>query len=717
MMLPEDLDHTPDPLQQSKEAAVLEYRFAILHRSRIAIENVTPCVDGGRFAVKRQQQEAVVVSADVFMDTHDLLRVCLAWHSGEDGRAHYIAMQSLGNDRWQASFVPPDIGCHYFFIEAWHDEFGTYVSNLRKKAQARLQVELEIEEGRLLIAKYLAHSNGGPADHRNALNAKEFLARLVCALESPEITAACAMQAELQQVDSSGLDLSSYSGRDQVKLSLLLSGDVAHMMETLDPRNFMARSIKFPLMVERTAAAFASWYEMFPRSQSGDTERHGTLQDVVARLPAIRDMGFDVLYFPPIHPIGLTHRKGRNNALIAQPSDPGSPYAIGSHEGGHEALHPQLGTWEDWDHLLEQTRLHGMEIALDFAIQCSPDHPWISQHPEWFDWRPDGSLRHAENPPKKYEDIVNVAFYAPEAIPHLWLALRNILLHWIAKGVKIFRVDNPHTKPLPFWEWLLRTVREQHPDVVFLSEAFTTPKMMYRLAKTGFSQSYTYFTWRNDKQGLTDYLQEMAQGEIADFFRPNFFVNTPDINPVFLQESGRPGFLIRAALAATLSGLWGISSGFELCEADAVPDSEEFNHSEKYEIRAWDWQRPGNIVAEISRLNQIRRENPQLQTHLGVRFHPSSNDQVLFFSKTGQRDVTRPSATVVLVAINLDPHATQSATLQIPLYLLGLVDDADVDVLDLWENQPTRWQGKFQTITLDPADRPFAIWRLDAGNR
>jgi starch synthase (maltosyl-transferring) len=717
MMLPEDLDHMPDPLQQSKEAAVLEYRYAILHRSRIAIEGVTPCVDNGRFAVKRQLQEPVVVSADVFMDTHDLLRVCLAWQSGEEDQPHYLAMQSMGNDRWQASFEPPEIGCHHFFIEAWHDEFGTYVSHLRKKVQARLPVELEIEEGRLLLAKYLANSNGGPVQNGYPLSAKEFLARLVCALEAPEITAACAMQGELQQVDASGLDLSSYPGRDQVKLTLLLSGDVAQMMDVLDPRNFMARSIKYPVVVERRAAAFASWYEMFPRSQSGDAARHGTLRDVVARLPAIRDMGFDVLYFPPVHPIGLTHRKGRNNVLVAQADDPGSPYAIGSIDGGHDALHPQLGSWEDWDHLVEQARLHGMEIALDFAIQCSPDHPWISQHPEWFDWRPDGSLRHAENPPKKYEDIVNVAFYAPEAIPQLWLALRNILLHWIAKGVKTFRVDNPHTKPLPFWEWLLRTVHEQHPDVVFLSEAFTTPKMMYRLAKSGFSQSYTYFTWRNDKQGLTDYLQEMAQGEIADFFRPNFFVNTPDINPVFLQESGRPGFLIRAALATMLSGLWGISSGFELCEADAIPDSEEFNHSEKYEIRAWDWQRPGNIIAEITRLNQIRRDNPQLQTHLGVRFHPSSNDQVLFFSKTGQRDITRPSATVILVAINLDPHAPQTATLQIPLYLLGLVDDADVDVQDLWANTPAQWQGKFQTVTLVPADRPFAIWRLDAGNR
>jgi starch synthase (maltosyl-transferring) len=423
-------------------------------------------------------------------------------------------------------------------------------------------------------------------------------------------------------------------------------------------------------------------------------------------LPAISAMGFDVLYLPPIHPIGRTNRKGRNNSPRAEPSDPGSPYAIGSREGGHDAIHPALGTLDDFRRLRDAAAEHGMELALDFAVQCAPDHPWLREHPDWFDWRPDGSIRYAENPPKKYEDIVNVDFYAGSAVPLLWLTLRDIVLFWAGEGVRLFRVDNPHTKPLPFWEWMIGEVRARFPDAVFLAEAFTRPKVMYRLAKIGFSQSYTYFTWRNSKAELTEYVTELTT-TARDFFRPHFFVNTPDINPVFLQTSGRPGFLIRAALAATLSGLFGVYSGFELCEARALPGREEYASSEKYEIRAWNWEAPGNIIAEITRLNQIRRANPALQTHLGVSFHNAFNDQVLYYSKA-----TPDLQNVILVAVNLDPHFPRECDIEVPLWLWGMSDSASVAVTDLMAGHRFTWNGKIQHIRLDPAMMPFAIWRI-----
>ena len=380
-------------------------------------------------------------------------------------------------------------------------------------------------------------------------------------------------------------------------------------------------------------------------------------------------MGFDVVYFPPIHPIGKTNRKGRNNALKAGPNDPGSPYAIGSDEGGHDAIHPALGTFEDFERLLGEARKLDLEVALDFAIQASPDHPWLKQHPEWFSWRSDGTIRYAENPPKKYEDIVNLDFYALGASPSLWVALRDTIRFWIDHGILLFRVDNPHTKPFPFWDWVIDDIRREHPDVIFLSEAFTRPKVMYRLARAGFSQSYTYFTWRNTKWELTSYLTELTSEPVTAFFRPQFFVNTPDINPDFLQNAPRSAYLIRAALAATLSGLWGVYNGFELCEGRPDPQKKEYANSEKYEIRAWDWNRPGNIVSEIAALNRIRRENPALHSHLGLSFLNAWNDNVMFFEKA-----SAGRENVILVAISLDPYATQEADVEIPLWKFGRSD-------------------------------------------
>ena len=472
-------------------------------------------------------------------------------------------------------------------------------------------------------------------------------------------------------------------------------------------RAFVTRAEPLPLDVERTAAGFASWYELFPRSITSDPRRHGTLADVIGALPRVRDMGFDVLYFPPVHPIGAKARKGRNNALKAAPDDVGSPYAIGSAEGGHDALHPALGTLADFRRLVAAAHEQGLEIALDFAIQCSPDHPWLKQHPHWFRHRPDGTIKHAENPPKTYEDIVNVDFYAAGAVPGLWVALRDVVLFWIGEGVKIFRVDNPHTKPLPFWQWMIADIRGRHPDAIFLAEAFTKPKMMYRLGKVGFSQSYTYFTWRNTKYELMEYLTELASMSAVDFYRPHFFVNTPDINPVFLQTSGRPGFLIRAALAATLSGLWGVYSGFELCEAAALPGREEYLDSEKYEIRVRDFNAPGNIVTEITALNRIRRAHPALHSHRGVRFYNADNDQMLVFGKMtpGQDDM-------IFVAIALDPHNAQEAAFELPLWEWKLPDNGSLAAEDLMTGHRFTWTGKNQRLRLDPAALPFAIWRL-----
>jgi len=491
----------------------------------------------------------------------------------------------------------------------------------------------------------------------------------------------------------------------------LLGDEAAALMARATDYPFKTESdITYPLNAERQAARFASWYELFPRSQSRDAGKHGTFDDVIPRLPAIRAMGFDVLYFPPIHPIGKRNRKGKNNSLTPSESDPGSPYAIGANTGGHDAVHPELGTLADFRRFVLTAHTHGLEVALDFAIQCSPDHPWLADHPEWFAWRADGSLRYAENPPKKYEDIVNVDFYSSTATAPrqaaLWRALRDVVLFWADQGVRTFRVDNPHTKPLPFWQWMISEVQARRPDVLFLSEAFTRPKMMYRLAKCGFSQSYSYFTWRENKAEITEYLNELNEPPVADLFRPNFFPNTPDINPRFLQTSGRAGFLIRMALATTLSGLWGMYSGFELCESAGIPGKEEYLDSEKYEIRQRDWQQPGNIISEITRMNHIRRANPALQTHLGLHFHSAQNDNVLFFSKA-----TPEGDNVVLVAISLDPHAPQSATVEVPLWEVGLPDDGTVRADDLLHGYTYWWHGKIQHVDLSP-EEPYRVWRL-----
>lgn len=644
---------------------------AALAARRIVIANLEPSIDNGRYPSKRVVGDSVVVEADVFTDGHDQLAVNLLWRPVGAAKWNRSVMQPLGNDRYRGRFTLPALGRHEFTVEAWRDVWASFRSELRKKHGAGQRVTVEIDEGRHLIEAAAERAKKPLAEPLRKL-----VERLAVASE-----------------------------RDRIEL--LLDLDTATAMAAADDQPFATRlEPGAEIDAERSAAAFGAWYEIFPRSMSGDINRHGNFDDVIAALPRIRDMGFDVLYMPPIHPIGTTNRKGRNNTLTPAPEDPGSPYAIGSPDGGHDAIHPQLGNLEDFRRMRDAAAAHGLELALDFAIQCSPDHPWLKEHPEWFAWRADGTIKYAENPPKKYEDIVNVDFYAPGAKPGLWHALRDVVLFWVNEGVHIFRVDNPHTKPLPFWEWLIAEVRGQHPEVIFLAEAFTRPGPMLELAKIGYSQSYTYFTWRNTKAELTQYLTELNTPPLRDCFRPHFFVNTPDINPLFLQHSGRPGHLIRAALAATLSGLWGVYSGFELCEARAIPGKEEYLDSEKYQLKAWDWQRPGHITQEITALNRIRRDNPALHSQRGLTFHTALNDQILYFEKaTEDRD------NVLLIAINLDPHHPQTASFEVPLWRWKLPDDAELAAEDLLDGSRFVWRGKTQTLRLDPA-KPYAIWRV-----
>ena len=637
---------------------------------RLAIEAPAPCVDGGRFPARRILGSVVHVEADVIGDGHDKFAARLRWRGPGDAGWTEAPMRPLGNDRWAASFPLTRLGVHHYTIRAWRDAFSSFADELAKKHAAGVPTGLELTEGAALVQAAAARSKRQ-------------------------------LQAALNQV------VRQFGNKDEAarRETLLAPGTAALMGQADDRPHCVSLDRPVPVQAERTGAGFASWYEVFPRSMSDDPARHGTFRDVARHLPRIRAMGFDVLYFPPVHPIGRVNRKGRNNTLTPTPDDPGSPYAIGSDEGGHDALHPELGTIEDFQHLRAACAQHGIELALDFAIQCSPDHPWLKQHKDWFNWRPDGTIRYAENPPKKYEDIVNVDFYAPGAAPDLWVALCDNVLYWARQGVRLFRVDNPHTKPLPFWEWLIAEVQARYPDTVFLAEAFTRPKVMYRLAKAGFSQSYTYFTWRDTKAEFQEYLTELTQGPPAEFFRPHFFVNTPDINPVFLQTSGRPGFLVRAALASTLSGLWGVYNGFELCEGTPVPGREEYLDSEKYQIRAWDWDRPGNIAAEIAQLNAIRRMNPALQTHLGVTFLPAAGDQVLFFEKA-----TPDRSNVVLVAISMDPRQTQHAGLAVPFWRFT-PEPADLEASDLLLDRHERWRDRTRRISLAP-ERPYAIWRI-----
>ena len=642
-------------------------------RPRLVLENVAPAVAGGDFPVKRVVGDRVTVEAECYGDGHEQLACELRWRAADDKAWVAAAMEQLPNDKWRAAFDLARLGGHEFVVEGWLDRFGGFRRDFRKKLDADVAQKVDYQEGRNLVAEAVERCKG---------RAKAGLERALKAIDKATGPVACA--------------------------AALLDDELKALMWAADDRPHRITSAVHRVDAERLQARFASWYELFPRSMSGDANRHGTFADVIEHLPRVRAMGFDTLYFPPIHPIGRTNRKGPNNTLTAGPDDPGSPYAIGAPEGGHDAIHPELGSFEGFGRLVAAAREQGLEIALDFAIQCSPDHPWLKDHPGWFAWRPDGSMKYAENPPKKYQDIVNVDFYGPDAVPGLWTALRDVVLLWVSHGVKIFRVDNPHTKPLPFWEWMIREVRDCHPDVIFLAEAFTRPTMMYRLGKIGFSQSYTYFTWRDHKQELTDYIVELTTTAPKDFYRPHFFVNTPDINPIFLQTSGRPGFRIRAVLAATLSGLFGVYSGFELCEAAPIPGKEEYLDSEKYIVKPRDWNAPGNIIADITLLNRLRHAHPALQTHLNTRFYKAGNDKIIWYGKPSP-----DGGDMIMVMVNMDPHHAQECWFDVPLWEFGLGDDASIAVEDLVGGGRFYWHGRSQHIRLEP-DEPYRLFRLDA---
>jgi len=571
---------------------------------RIVIEDVYPAVEAGRFPVKRVAGEPVAVWADVFRDGHAVLAVDLLWRLEDAGRWSHTRMRIEQNDRWTASFVPPKPGRYVFAIEAWTDYFATWRRDFLAKHKAGLDVTLELREGRLLLDRGACSRT----DIRVADLRREF-----DATQDPAV---------------------------------LLSDTAAEAAARIDQSD-LTRSNLFPLSADRALARAGAWYEMVPRSQGLVTGRHGTFDDCIARLPEIAALGFDVIYLPPIHPIGQINRKGRNNAIKAAPGDPGSFYAIGSDAGGHDAIHPELGTLEDFGRLVRSCADHGLEIALDFAVQCSPDHPWLKAHPEWFRRRPDGSIQYAENPPKKYEDIVNPDFHCTDH-EQLWAALRDVVLFWLRQGVRIFRVDNPHTKPFEFWQWLIHEVQSVDPGVIFLSEAFTRPKVMKALAKLGFSQSYTYFTWRTGKEELQAYLSEITGYPEREYFRPNFFVNTPDILPFHLQ-SGEPWiFKARVALAATLSGNYGIYNGFELLEHEPIPGKEEYLNSEKYELKVRDWDKPGNIKGYIGRLNQLRKSNPALLQTSNLRFAQIDDNEVIGYVKDSVDGANAVAAAVAL---------------------------------------------------------------------
>jgi starch synthase (maltosyl-transferring) len=638
---------------------------------RIVIEAVYPEIDCGRYPVKRELGERIEVWADIVGEGHGRLRAAVRYAPPNATAWRAAPMALFDNDRWRGVFELTEIGRWRFTIEAWPDHFGSWADELIKKRDAGQSIALELQEGRQLAET--AHRRARGPDRRR-------LAPLLAGLDDDD---------------------------PEQSLAALLDPELRQALAVLPARTRVVRyDRELEISVDRVAARCAAWYEMVPRSQGSDPTRSASFADAERRLPEIRALGFDVVYLTPIHPIGRTNRKGPNNAPVAGPDDPGSFYAIGNIEGGHTAIHPALGTLEDFRRFVAAARALDMEVALDFAVQCAPDHPWLREHPEWFVWRPDGSIKYAENPPKRYEDIVNVDFDGPHA-GALWQALRAVVQFWIDQGVKIFRVDNPHTKPLPFWSWLIDSVQARHPDIVFLAEAFTRPKLMQALAKAGFTQSYSYFTWRNTKAELVEYLTELSQGWPKEYLRPNLFPSTPDILPSILQTGGRPAFVVRFVLAATLGAVYGIYNGFELCEATALPGREEYADSEKYQYKSWDWDRPGNIKDLIARVNRIRRENPALHHLKNLRFHPADNSQVLFYGK-----IALDRSHAVFVAVNLDPHFAQEAHIEMPLPALGIAPDQPYELEDLLLGHSWRWTGPHQHLRLEPTSNPVAIFRV-----
>jgi len=642
-------------------------------RIRAVIESVSPAVDGGRFPAKRVAGDTVVVEADCFADGHEALRAVLRWRRETDPGWSEAEMQSLANDRWRGSFVAAAPGRYRYTVAAWVDHFASWRNELARREDAA-DIAVAALAGAQLI----------------------------------EAAAARAPAAEAQRLRAWAAQLRAGGTPSELKAAGL-EEELGALAARFPDRSLQALwETEMPLVVDRARARYSTWYELFPRSASPEPGRHGTFADVQARLPYIAELGFDVLYLPPVHPIGRALRKGRNNALAAGPGDVGSPWAIGAAEGGHTALHPQLGTLEDFRRLVKAARGHGMELALDIAYQCAPDHPWVAAHPQWFRHRPDGSVQYAENPPKKYQDIFPFDFESADW-RGLWAALKGVIDFWIGEGVRIFRVDNPHTKAFAFWEWAIAEVQRAHPDVIFLAEAFTRPRLMHRLAKLGFTQSYTYFAWRNTRQELTEYFTELAQGPGREYFRPNLWPNTPDILTEALQYGGRPMFMARLALAATLAASYGIyGPAFELLEARArEPGGEEYLDSEKYQLRRWDLEHPESLRGFVALVNRVRRENPALHSDWSLRFFPTDNDSLLCYAKA-----TEDGSNQIVAVVSLDPHNVHAGWLELDLQWLGIEPRAQYQMHDLLSGARFLWQGARNFVRLDPARSPAHVFRV-----
>lgn len=650
-----------------------------MKKTTVVIENVEPLLDGGRFAVKRVVGQTMTVAADVFKDGHDVLAVMLKWRHVGGRKWSETPMEHEGNDLWRGVFPLAAMGDYEFTIEAWPDAYASWREEIAKKhAGGQENLTSEALEGALLLE--------GAARRAGKQAAAGELRAVARALKAAD--------------------------RDGVAV-IAAREDSAALAAAFPDRSLATEFRPYGrVMAERERALFAAWYEFFPRSAEGRGDRGSTFRDCLGRLDDAKAMGFDVVYFPPIHPIGFAKRKGPNNSLVSGPDDPGVPYAIGNrhqgcpHGGGHRDVAPELGTLEDFEWLVGEAKKRGLEIALDFALNCSPDHPYVADHPEWFFHRPDGSIKYAENPPKKYEDVYPLDYHNADW-RELWEELKDLILWWAERGVRTFRVDNPHTKPVAFWEWLIAETRAKYPDLVFLSEAFTRPKMMRVLAKVGFTQSYTYFTWRNTKHELTEYFTELTTHESAEYFRPNLFTNTPDILPFFLQHGGRPAFMIRAVLAATLSPVYGIYSGFELCENAALPGREEYFESEKYQFKQRDWNAPGNIKDLVTKLNGIRRANRAFHELDNLRFVGAENDQILCYVKA-----TAALDNILLMVVTLDPWHGQGAWLDVPVEALGLRDDETYQMHDLLTGERFLWHGRHNYVALDPHSRPAHVFRV-----
>ena len=644
-------------------------------RSRVIIENVTPEIDGGTFAAKRVCGERVIVEADIFADGHEMISGMLLFRREAEKKWHETALKLVVNDRWRADFRVDEIGRYRYTLAAWIDRFQSWRRDLQKRAEVDEHSELDILTGALIIEQ--AARRASASDKKKLLEAIELL----------------------RDEDTS---LST-------KLTTALSDDLLELVQRYPDRDGDTRYGKeLAVVVDREKARFSAWYEMFPRSSAAEPGVHGTFKDCERLLSYVASMGFDTLYLPPIHPVGYTHRKGKNNSITAAADDPGSPWAIGSAEGGHKSIHPQLGTVEEFRSFVAKAESLDLEVALDLAYQCSPDHPYVREHPKWFRWRPDGTVQFAENPPKKYQDIYPLDF-TTEKWRALWEELKSIVEFWREQGIRIFRVDNPHTKPLPFWQWLIDTVKQDHPEVIFLAEAFTRPKVMYRLGKLGFTQSYSYFTWRNTKAEITEYFQELTQTEVREYFRPNLWPNTPDILPEYLQFGGRAAFMLRLVLAATLSGNYGIyGPAFELLEnRPREAGSEEYLDSEKYEIKHWNRESADSLKDFITRINKIRKDNPALKCDWSLCFHEIDNEQMVCYTKR-----TEDLGNIILVVVNLDPHHVQSGWVRIPLEPLQLAATDSYQAHDLLTGARFLWHGARNYVQLDPKNGPAHILRL-----